>query len=139
MYDHLRCSWDNLKKSNLLLSEIHLLQHFTRECSRKWISHVNKIDFFKLSQEHRKWSYNAFSPEITSVRCFFSHAEMDRVIKWLKVGKIDFLKVMSDWIFECWKVPQLCKSHKKCFCVYFIGLNKILGENLKILVEETSH
>ena len=43
-YYHLRCSWDNLKKSILLPSKIQRLQHFSKECC----SSATKSIFFQI-------------------------------------------------------------------------------------------
>ena len=88
-YDHLRCSWDNLKKSVLLHCEIHLLQHSLVKCCRRWNSWCNKTDFSKLFQEHRKWSQNVFSPELTLVRCFFFCGSM----------MVNVSPTLKNWLF----------------------------------------
>ena len=61
----------NKKKKILLHWGLHLLQQFSKEYCRRWSLQCNKIDFFKLSQEHRKCSSNIFRPERTLVRCSF--------------------------------------------------------------------
>ena len=44
-YDHLWCSWYKLKNLILLYCKIHFLQHFSKECCRRWISQCNKTNF----------------------------------------------------------------------------------------------
>ena len=77
-------------------------------CCKMWISQCNKIDFFKLSQEHCKWSLNVFSPELTLVRCFFSRGFIKVKVSATLKNPLFFMAMLFFAVRARYTMPKIC-------------------------------